>query len=162
MRPREFVSGNPTILPAIWSRLGTVRAFATAICDGSLNRRVTGHIEGEASPTLDADSRHLRIEERGRMVLDQDNRSFAASNVYCWRFENEGLALDADRSNGRRLEPLVFFRPVSSSVLVSQTPHYCGRDCYWARLQITDYGVVLCWEITGPNKHYGLVTRYTV
>lgn len=161
MRSREFLLEHSTILPAIWSRLGKVRAFATVISNGGLNGQVIGHIEGEALPTLDSESRHLRIAERGWMALARDTRSFAATNVYNWRFEDHSIALDYDRSNGWNLVPLVAFHPVSASVLASQRPHYCGNDCYWARLEIADDAVILRWYITGPNKHYGLTTRYT-
>jgi hypothetical protein len=75
------------------------------------------------------------------------------SNVYRWSVVgSQTVRLEHLRFGPGQPVLLFELAPELEEVWSSVSPHQCRDDCYSARLQMQDEGILLRWAIVGPQK----------
>lgn len=105
----------------------------------------TAVFEGTAIITADS------FEEKGRLTLNGAVFNSARSYRLCFG----ARTVEVSFPDGAEFIQL-------GDGAVQATPHLCGRDDYAGRFFFADRDTwAECWRVTGPQKHYASVSRYT-
>ena len=68
----------------------------------------------------------------------------AFTNLYRWTRFKEGVSLH----HLRRGKAVLLFHFIDNA----SVPHFCGKDCYTAKLALSPEGILLSWQVKGPKK----------
>ncbi|NKB71562.1 MAG: hypothetical protein GKR89_31195 [Candidatus Latescibacteria bacterium] len=143
----------------LWQRLGRVQQLRfqarSALGGAGWNGRGRGLVAVQRAA---ADT--LVFTESGTWK-GAGGRAFQFSNVYRWRLDRAGGALNLEHLRLGLEQPVFLVRlvPGDRGGLVSEVPHPCGADRYAAVLRPVWRGVELRWHISGPAKDEDI--RYT-
>lgn len=119
--------------------------------------------EGQGEVIVTKEGSNILIFGEKGAWKDTQGEEINFSNRLRWTLDRKAGVISLEHLRRGEDHPvfLVHLTPSSQHSLSSVSSHFCGKDTYYAKIDMDCYRLCLSWRVTGPKKNEELTYYYT-